>query len=97
MIRDISTSFNPHVASEFSRIYRHTPDNTKAEYHLAHINVPKGSKVIYLNPHGKGITHEHEVLLPRDSKFKYMGKDIHKIPNTVDEYHIHHLTHIPEE
>lgn len=62
------------------------------QFHVAKIKVPKGSKALSL-PHYGASEHpkEHEVLLPRDSKFKYSHSETH-----YDGSVVHHLTHLPE-
>ena len=75
----VSTSLNPLEAKSFSY------DN-----HVMHIYLPKGSKALHLPSHGLGNQREDEVILPRNSKFKYNGSEMKG--NTT----IHHLTHIPE-
>lgn len=76
----------------------HDPD-TKLT-HIAHIKLPKGSNALHLNQqHASNSTREHEVLLPRGSKFKYEGsetvKDKHR-EGPYSTFMIHHLTHLPE-
>ena len=97
----VSTTANPYNANDFSRIYhKNDAGHIKAEYHMAKIKVPKGSKAVYLNSHnrGLGISYEDEVMFPRNSHFRYEGKSVHKIGNLGgDEYHIHHLTHLGSE
>lgn len=94
----MSTSLLPTVAKGFSKVYRNHPTEKHTvlmDEHLAHIKVPKGSRAIYLNQHYKSLRHEHEVLLPRNSKFQYNGSTTHEHDNG-DRTIIHHLTHIPE-
>jgi hypothetical protein len=92
----VSTSFDPGEAKAFAPIGR------ESKQHIIHIEVPKNSKALYLNNHSRGdlsIAHEHEVLLPRGSRFKYHGSTEHNNHSVKgDEYKtiIHHLTHIPE-
>jgi hypothetical protein len=63
-----------------------------SRHHIAKIKIPKGSHALALNNY-KGLSqypHEHEVLLPPGSKFKYRRKQVYK------NFIIHHLDHIPE-
>jgi hypothetical protein len=63
---------------------------------LIKIHIPKGSHAMYLNKHrASHFPDEHEVLLPRGSKFKYTGKSTF-INHLGQDVTIHHLTHIPE-
>lgn len=84
----VSTSLNPSVARDFS-----SPNDKN--HHLIHIKVPKGSKALYMNKHGTG-NHEYnedEVLLPRDSKFKYS----HSTKDDLNNIHVHHYDYIAPE
>jgi hypothetical protein len=91
----VSTSLNPRMAIHAATGW-HSPDG-RNNHHVMHIHLPKGTKGIHLPTHGSfsGRT-EAEILLPRHSKFRYLGsdkaksKDGHKIT-------IHHLEHIPGE
>jgi hypothetical protein len=74
----VSTSFSPDAAGGFGS-------------HLFHIKVPKGSRALVPSYHGLGKAHEQEVILPRNSKFRYLNSE--KINGT----NIHHLEHIPED
>ena len=76
----VSTSFHPAEAKSFS-----------SDNHVMRIYLPKGSKALHLNSHKIGWEQkEDEVLLPRNSKFKYNGSFKHG--NTI----VHSITHIPE-
>lgn len=65
--------------------------------HIMHIKVPKGSKGLHLNsyPEIHSFPEEHEVLLPRGSRFKYEGNE-KGYNHKGHQITIHHLTHIPE-
>jgi hypothetical protein len=100
----VSTTVEPYTADSFSRTYHKNPnDITKMERHFAKIHIPKGSKALYLNSHKRdlGIGYEHEVLLPRGSKFRYEGKTVHPTSlhgyQNYDEDHIHHLTYLGDK
>jgi hypothetical protein len=95
-----STSFRPITARGFGMEFKSFPDGTEeAHEHLAHIHVPSGHKALYLQHHDLGNGYEHEVLLPRNAKFKYMGKETHEKvndyrPTSKNITHIHHLQYI---
>jgi hypothetical protein len=74
----VSTSLAPVVARDFSG------------NHVFHIKLPKGSKALYRN-HYNFASGEHEVILPPDSKFRYLGKE--EMPSGRV---IHRMEHIPE-
>jgi hypothetical protein len=80
----VSTSMSPRVASNFA------DSDRLRKHHIIHINIPTGSKAY--GARGR----EHEVILPRNSKFRYDSKEVHKIPHSQEEFHIHHMTHIPD-
>ena len=86
-----STTTHPQVAAKFAQ--RHGNSN-----HLVHIKVPKGSSVIHPLSHQSSASRtENEVILPRNSKFRYDGVTEHKEnPNDFGVTFVHHLTHIPE-
>ena len=69
----VSSSTNPAVAHEFGS-------------HIMNIHVPKGSNALHLPSHKLGIKAEHEVLLPRNSRFKYYGSTKH------GDITVHHVT-----
>ena len=77
----VSTSLNPRISRVFGTD------------HIMHIKAPKGSSAIQVNTvlgeHSRN--YEHEVILPRNSKFRYEGSKEGKYGTTV-----HTLTHIPE-
>jgi hypothetical protein len=79
----VSTTFNPTLAS----IFGHTGS-------LIHIKVPKGSKALYRDHYHKNAS-EREVILPKNSKFRYEGHEVVKDKQGVP-IKLHHLTHIPE-
>lgn len=64
----VSTSMDPEQARKFSNGIEKS-DSLKPD-HLVHIRLPKGTKAAYLH-NSIGYGDEHEVLLPRDSRFKY--------------------------
>lgn len=77
----VSTSFNPQVAQTFNGEHGH----------IVHIKVPKGSKALHpLSHDGYPSKMENELILPRNSRFRYEGKTKH-----FDGTIIHHLSHIP--
>ena len=88
----VSTTAYPQTARGFGSQYS---ERGLEGVHMAHIKIPKGSKAIALNTYKAGHYHEHEVLLPRNSKFHYDSKEellnAHGMKTTI-----HHLTHIPE-
>ena len=94
----VSTSMRPRTAEGFTK-------GTGPEHrirHMMHIKLPVGTKAI--SPDNYPETSpmmEHEVILPRNSKFRYEGSSIHQAPDSSNGYkgniyHVHHLTHIPE-
>jgi hypothetical protein len=75
-----STSLNPHISKDFG----------SQNKNLIHIKVPKGSHGLYLN-HILGnsvLPEQHELVLPRNSKFRYEGKEEN------NGWTIHHVTHL---
>jgi hypothetical protein len=81
-----STSFRPNAAMAFLDM------ENNLRHHLIHIKIPAYSRAVYM--HHNNSSEEQEVLLPRGSKFKYLGKEKHpRYPNIT----VHHLEHIPEE
>jgi hypothetical protein len=100
----VSTSLDPGTAHFFS-----TMDFLPGTGHVVHIKVPKGSKALYMNQQNLTSAHEaeHEVLLPRNSKFRYEGSENvehedkmatkHDGTHPIIKYTLHHLTHIPEK
>jgi hypothetical protein len=85
----VSTSTNPNVAKGF------TPLSPGIDRHLFHIKVPKGSKALAMEHVSFGAGGENEVLLPRNSKFRYDSREEHPAPEG-SKLIIHHVTHIPE-
>ena len=90
----VSTTINPSSAAFFAG-----SNKSFTHQHIAHIKVPKGSKALYLEQ--QGLTHnpgEHEVLLPRNSRFHYEGsEEVKKTDNAnEDSWMVHHFTHIPK-
>jgi hypothetical protein len=84
-----STSLTPEYAKEFGTRYRSSLYRKGTMKHIAHITLPKGSEAIHPNSYpATGIGYEHEVLLPRNSKFKYIKKSRH--PGLV----VHHLEYM---
>jgi hypothetical protein len=73
----VSTTTDPSYAKQMRHV-------------VAHIKVPKGSKALAVNKYHFDNDWEHEVLLPRNSKFRYEGYTDHGTTR------IHHLEHIPE-
>jgi hypothetical protein len=84
----VSTTAFPSAARAFGGTVGSNED------HLLHIHVPKGSNAVSLNTYGLGHAHEHEVLLPRNSKFRYDGKEEHEEHSGFRKVIIHHLTHL---
>jgi hypothetical protein len=67
--------------------------HNKYSIHIAKIRIPKGSNALAINQHGISVNpHEHEVLLPRGSKFKYLRKTKHDSGVTI-----HHLELLPHD
>lgn len=87
----VSTSVNPKVATNFLKY--ETP-------HLFHIKVPAGSHAIIPDHHKIPVPrHEQELILPRNSKFRYEGTSTEILKNELGiraAHIIHHLTHIPD-
>jgi hypothetical protein len=92
-----STTLHPAIAIKFGR--ESLPMGNRDNIHIAKINLPKGSKAVYLNQNNLSSNkREHEVLLPRNSKFRYEGSSTHPHPNNdYETVTVHHLTHLPEE
>jgi hypothetical protein len=93
----VSTSINPIVTDSFGGSANEFHGGT----HVLHIKIPKGSKALYPNkyPDTNPNSGEHEVILPRNSKFRYEGSEEHKGTTnygTKLKYIVHHLTHLPE-
>lgn len=71
----ISTSTNPKIAKGFSGSGKH----------IFRITLPKGAKAVHLPNYMPGRS-EKEVILPRNSKFRYYGKTKH------NDITVHHMT-----
>lgn len=88
-----STSLKPSQARKFGETIGYNE-------HIAHIKLPKGSKALHLNQHEISMNEqEHEVLLPRNSKYRYEGYKDYKTRSSAGApgiLTVHHLTHIPE-
>ena len=99
----VSTSLNPERVHGFS-IPRLTLNNGRA-YNFVHIHVPKGNKGLFIDHSQINLSGKHrgeqEVLLPRDSKFKYHGSEnighaevkLLKSDNREKHLILHHLTY----
>lgn len=88
----VSTSTHPdtakHIASNWGK--------QRKTSHIMHIKIPKGSKALHVPSHTEhSLTSENEIILPRNSKFRYEGKEEHT--NNFGKVIVHHLTHIPGE
>ena len=95
----VSTSLNPLISGTFGGSH-HDPEKGYQK-HFMKIHLPKGSTAMYLNsyPNIGAIRGEHEVLLPRNSKFRYDKQETKDVSNGLykSEQVIHHVTHIPED
>jgi hypothetical protein len=99
----VSTSTHPRIAKLFARNYDpDTAELLKEPIHIAHIKLPVGSNVIHpLSHHNHSPIGENEIILPRNSHFKYEGNtehteassELHR--NPTGRLIVHHLTHIP--
>lgn len=90
-----------YVSSTLHRDTVHTFAHTKytsggASTHAVQFHLPRGySKGTYVEPISDN-KNEHEVLLARNQKFKYLGKTNHKEPGTNNTYIVHHLEPIQD-
>lgn len=87
----VSTSVAPHIASG------NFTDPKENHRHVMSIRVPTGSHAIYMKQHRMGDADEHEVLLPRGSRFQYSHSTEHTSKSGNIKYTVHHVTHIPEK
>jgi hypothetical protein len=81
----VSTSLNPSTAGSFG--YQ------SGETHVFRIHLPKGSNAFRPLNHNIGKTREHEVILPRNSKFRYEDGHLHK-DKWGSPFYVHHLTYL---
>jgi hypothetical protein len=86
----VSTSVSQNIASTSFK------NPVRDQHHIMSIRVPKGSKAVYMNQHSKRNVDEHEVLLPRGSKFRYSHTTEHTHKYGYPVF-VHHLEHIPEK
>jgi hypothetical protein len=90
----VSTTLRPATARDFGGTAM------RKEVHVMRIKLPKGSKGMSVDNYPEvNPLNEHEVILPRNSKFRYEGSTIHEPPprsdgQSVNTYHIHHVTHL---
>lgn len=76
----ISTSLSEGLASDFTKYH-----DFSAQLKIV---VPKGKRALYLQAVGEGLSHEHEVLLPRASRFKiikFVRRDVTRYHDTKFE------------
>jgi hypothetical protein len=92
----VSTTLNPFTARGNGYSPSRVPDTKELHNHFAHIVVPKGKGAFMVDHPNGGVNHEHheehEVILPRNSRFRYLGSS-HSVAGTQNHLHehIHHF------
>jgi hypothetical protein len=92
----LSTTIRPATAGRFGRYRSHADLMSGKPFnkHVIHFVLPKGSKALSVGAYPDRDTQEHEVILPRNSKFRYSHKEVFHHAGQNSIYHIHHLQYL---
>ena len=99
----LSTSLDPEIAESFAGRNRQTNARKKeSHHHLLQIHVPKGTPGAYVAHTEKALPWERELILPRNTKLKYLKtveSELFSSPKERLNYkhflHTHHMEVVP--